>query len=445
MNGSEQTAIYWTSLRAWKGSSKRAFQAWCREWIRNEVVPDGAKWVQAADTDQEEFLHLTLENRDEWHWLMCKDVAYFGMAESRALTKRVMQYIADHPKIIRLTFALPYPFAKRVSMGGAEEQGEWQAFMLRCAHLTKAQGKLVLFFYWDLSAWQEQWIRKKKEGTLALWFSVETLSLEWLKEQTQSVVADLQIERLQSHKKGSPSFSSLDAWLREPSYYQKVSHLRRKLQRYLHLLHSYPLSNVESFQEDLMMVIEELWVQPMFQLSFWSNQRMTMCLNRLHDQLDSGLAQVENDHSGSAKEMNKSLLHWMRLVREVEQFVEQPHWRVFHMPYMFTTASILDEKNGFYDMIRRGLNGKNPFLLLKDEDILVESTDHGTIKLNKFSCPDTVLWESLQTLGDDLRMPIFLVVINKTKRSPNEWQSWTSLLMTEWMRYPRLSCWIHRV
>ena len=445
MNDSEQTAIYWTSLRAWQGSSNRAFLSWCREWIRNEAVPDGAKWVQTVNAEQEECTHLALENGDEWHWLLCKDVAYFGMAESRALTKRVMQYIATHARMIRLTFALPFPFAKRISMGSVEEQAEWQAFMLRCIQLAKAQGKWMLFLHWDLSAWQEQWSRKKKEGTLAFWFSVETLSLEWLKEQTRSVVAHLPIEHIQPHKKDSASFSSLDAWLRDPSYYRKVSHLRRKLQRYLHLVPSYPLPNVESFQEDLKVVIEELWLQPMFTRSFWSNQRMTMCLNQLHDQLHSGLAQVENNHSGSAKEMKKSLLYWMRLVREVEQFVEQPHWRVFHMPYMFTTASILDEKNGFYDMIRRGLNGKNPFLLLMDEDISVESTDHGTVRLNEFSCPDIVLWETLQTLGDNMRMPIFLVVISNAKRSPNEWQSWTSFLMTQWMRYPRLSCWIHRV
>ncbi len=444
MNDNEQTAVFWTSLRAWQGSSKRSFQAWCSEWVRHEILSKKANCTESVFESQG-CIHVALENGDEWHWLILDDVDYFGMAESRELTKYVIQYIVDHPKIVQLTFSLPYPFSRRVCAGHEEERAEWKIFLTRCVQMAKTQGRLISFLFWDLSAWHKQWDRKKREGTLAFWFAEESLSVEWVKAQTQDVLTKLQMGHFHSHLKTSPTSSSLDAWFREPAYFQKVSQLRRKLQRYTHLITTYPLSNVDEFQKDLKDVIEELWLQPMFQRSFWSNQRMMMCLGRLHDQLVISLNQMERATSGNGKEIKKSLLHWMRLVNEVEQFVEQPHWRAFHMPYMITTDSIITEKNTFQDMLHRGINGKRPFLLLVDDDSKLDSSGLWQATINDFSCPSLVLWETLQILGDNMRSPILLVVISIARRSQIEWQSWTSKLMTQWMKYPRLSCWIHRL
>ncbi len=442
-----QGSVHWQSLRAWQGSRRSAYRAWCLEWIRMEVVPNGARMVESLNENREIDAYFVLQHDAEWHWLICDDVEYFGLTESRALTSRVLQYVEHHPRVVRLTIALPYPFAVRVHAASGDEPSEWKSLLSRCAHLIRAQGRSVALADWNPTKWQEQWERMNQRGLLPFWFTSATLSPAWLEKHTCQAIASLPKTKTKTDDKNGRALNQLwiDAWFRDPSYYQKVSQLRRKFHGVEHLILAIPFPDHAAFQRDLKVVMAALWLQPLYPRDSWDNQRVMGALGQLRGQVQQVLERYERLTSPEEKTVKKSLLQWMRLLMEVQQFVEQLHWWVYHMPYVITSASSKEEATGFEEMIRRGTNGKYLFLLLLEDDPAFHSVDQWLALELGISCPAEVVWETLQNLGDRLHKPVFLVVVSKVQRSQSEWQSWASALTAQWVKYSRLSCWVHQL
>lgn len=440
-----QESISWSSIRAWEGLKQKAFRAFCVEWIRHESVTDDAQCEEYPGNDLELGIHWIMKDGAECHWLSCDDVDFFGIQESRALTARTMQYVILHPHIIRLTFALPYPLATRVSEGHPEEQQEWRAFLTRCEYLMRAQGRIILFSYWDDAAWHMQWQRLKRQGTLALWFTSTSLSTDWMESQTKQVISRLPSNLWDRHLRRNKATLWLDAWFREESYYQKVIQLRRKCYRMTQEVPLFSFSNANMVHEHMKRMIATLRLPSLNQVDNWDNQEAVASLDQLQDQFSQALMTYDKASTAAEKDQKKALLRGMRLLMEIRQWMGQAHWRVFHMPYLYTSYHSPEEVRGFEAMMQRGLQRKYPLLALWDDGKAFYSLEQWIESTLGISCPPTVLWETLQEVGEKLNATVYLVIITRASYTEREWQSWTSELVTQWMKYPRLSCWIHRV
>ena len=439
--GAHVTVDY-SSLRAWNGETRVAYRAWCMEWMRKAEVPADARWGAREGDDWNTYWQYA--NGEEWHLLIVEESADFGVAESRHLTARIMAFIAAHPRLVTVTLALPLPFAMRVGQDSGAESQEWHALVLRCRQLAHLQGREVIITYWKVTDWQVQWHRKKQEGTLAFWFHAVPLSTEWLRAQSRQAFSRWSNHSVDVTKNYEAAPAWLNAWFRDAVFYQKLSQLRRKLYRMADHLSAVPFPDAQAIQQAVHVLLEALWWQPTYPRQAGDHQRTVTALTWLEDRVRTALHAHEREGASERKVRQKWLLYAMRVLQEVHQWHDTWEWRVFKMPYVTTSETIAEEAQAFTAMLRRGMNGKNPFLMMREADTETGAIASWLEHAIGVEVPLSVLWETLQLLGDKRNQPVLVVIISTVPRSSSEWESWVGTLLTQWMNYPRLSCWIHR-